>query len=130
MGVLDAAVINTAARWEQHALLATRWLRISFDQLSHDQRLNFSREIARASSERDKALRELRLNAAQRADVIDLCNRSQPRDFSYLPDDSPPPPAPEAPTPPAGQPEPAAGPTDTASPTMPPLAQSDPPAAP
>jgi hypothetical protein len=61
--IFFAAVINSACRWEQHALLAVRWLRINFADLNHDQRLAYSREIARASSERDKCLKELGLHA-------------------------------------------------------------------
>src|SRR5262245_19631985 len=56
ISVLAAATINSASRWEQHALLANRWLRIHFAELNHDQRLAYSREVARASSERDKCL--------------------------------------------------------------------------
>jgi hypothetical protein len=48
-------------RWERHAALAQRWLVKAGDTLKPDQRLSFSREIARASSERDKALAALKL---------------------------------------------------------------------
>jgi len=59
----DAATIQTVLRWERHAMLAGRWLRRSFDELTHDQRLYFSREVARASAERDKAIDRLKLDA-------------------------------------------------------------------
>ena len=59
ISILDAASINTACRWERHALLAQRWLRKHSEDMTHDQRLAYSKEIANASSNRDKALREL-----------------------------------------------------------------------
>lgn len=62
ISLFDAACINTAARHEQHALLAQRWLRREAAELSPDQRLAFSREIGKASAERDRALRALGLD--------------------------------------------------------------------
>ncbi len=53
----DAAAVNSATRWERHSCLALRWLRLHADEMSHDQRLAYSREIAKASSERDKCIR-------------------------------------------------------------------------
>lgn len=60
--MLDAALINTAVRWERHATLAHRWLTRQWDELKPADRLNFSREISRASSERDKSIRLLELD--------------------------------------------------------------------
>lgn len=60
--ITEAATINSMVRWERHALLAMRWLRQHVDDMTHDQRLAYSREIARASSERDKCLRSLKLD--------------------------------------------------------------------
>lgn len=57
----DAAYIQTAIRWERHAALAQRWLTKQHDELKPEQRLAFSREIARASAERDKAIAALDL---------------------------------------------------------------------
>jgi predicted KAP-like P-loop ATPase len=68
--VFAAAVIQSAMRWERHALLAQKWLRITPD-LDPDQKLAFSREIARASSERDKCLRLLGLDVRASANVLD-----------------------------------------------------------
>ena len=65
-GQLDiptVATIQTCGRWERHARLAAKWLRNEHDKLTPDQRLSFSRDIARASAERDKCLRELKLDA-------------------------------------------------------------------
>ena len=62
LGVYELACINSAIRWERHALLCQRWLREAED-LTPDQKIAFSREIARASSERDKSLKALGLDA-------------------------------------------------------------------
>lgn len=56
----DACLIQTCLRWERHAQCAQKWLRDNPD-LPPADKLNFSREIARASSERDKALANLGL---------------------------------------------------------------------
>ena len=64
VNVGDAMLIQTCLRWERHALLAQRWLREQSDAMNADQRLNYSREIARASKERDKALASLRIDAS------------------------------------------------------------------
>ena len=58
----DAALIQTCLRWERHACLAQRWLVKAGDTLKPADRLAFSREIARASAERDKALKDLDLD--------------------------------------------------------------------
>ena len=63
VSILDAACIQTCLRWERHAALAQRWLVKADNELKPEQRLTFSREVARASSERDKALATLRLDA-------------------------------------------------------------------
>jgi len=68
--LLDAASIQTAIKWERHGALALRWLRIEGDKLKPVERLQFSREIARASTERDKALAALKLGD-QRDNVLD-----------------------------------------------------------
>lgn len=65
IGLADAATINTAWRWERHARLCQRWL-VEADELSHADRISYSREIARASTERDKCLKSLGLDAGQR----------------------------------------------------------------
>jgi hypothetical protein len=66
VGVYEAAVIQSAVRWEKHALLSQRWLRQASDTLTPEQRLAFSREVARASSERDRCLERLGLEQAAR----------------------------------------------------------------
>jgi len=62
VSIADAASIQTALRWERHAALALRWLTKQCAELKPEQRLTFSREIARASAERDKAIAALRLD--------------------------------------------------------------------
>ena len=63
----DQASINTACRWERHSCLAQRWLRLVGDDLKPADRLNFSREIAKGSAERDKSLAALDLDRAPAA---------------------------------------------------------------
>lgn len=57
----DAAAIQTCLRWERHAMLAQRWLRIEGANLGVSDLLKFSEAIARASDARDRALRLLDL---------------------------------------------------------------------
>jgi hypothetical protein len=63
VSLTDAGCIQTCIRWERHACLAQRWLVKAGDTLKPEQRLTFSREIARASAERDKAIAALELGA-------------------------------------------------------------------
>jgi hypothetical protein len=63
-----AGVIQTALRLERHALLCQRWLRKGEGTLTPDQRLAYSRDIGKASAERDKCLRELGINAKAASD--------------------------------------------------------------
>ena len=60
--LMDAASIQTACKWERHGALALRWLRKEGNNLKPTERLAFSREIARASTERDRALALLKLD--------------------------------------------------------------------
>ena len=69
ISLVDAATINTIYRWERHAQLATHWLTEHADELAPADKLKFSHEAARASAERDKALRALGLDK-QTSDLI------------------------------------------------------------
>jgi len=69
--VYDAACIMSAVRWERHALLAQKWLRLHSAEMTHDQRLAYSREIARASTERDRSIKALGLDRRD-VDVLDI----------------------------------------------------------
>lgn len=57
-----AATIDSACQWLRHGLLAARWLRLEHDRLTLDQRLTFSREVAKAATERDRCIRQLHLD--------------------------------------------------------------------
>lgn len=70
INIADAASVQTCIRWERHAMLAQRWLTKQYDELKPADRLNFSREIARASGERDKAIKALCLDSHAADDVI------------------------------------------------------------
>jgi hypothetical protein len=71
LGVVEAAFIQTALRWERHAQLAQRWLRKEASSLSATERLNYSQAIAQASSNRDRCLERLGLVVAKKEDVWD-----------------------------------------------------------
>src|SRR6516225_6053983 len=60
--LVDAALIVTVLRWERHRCQAQRWLRLKQAELSPTELLTFSREIARASTERDRALVALKID--------------------------------------------------------------------
>lgn len=62
MGVFEIACIQTAVEWHTHALKARRWVRLEDEKLTIDQRIAYSREIARAFAERDKVLKALGLD--------------------------------------------------------------------
>ncbi len=68
VSLYHAGVVQSCIRWERHAMLCQRWLRLEAGDLTPDQRLAFSRDIARASTERDKCLRELGLNVKPNSD--------------------------------------------------------------
>ncbi len=66
--LVNAAIIQTAGRWERVAQLANRWLRLECDKLNASERLAFARETARASEARDRAIRELNIGSKANAD--------------------------------------------------------------
>lgn len=61
VSLTQAATIQSIIRWERHALLCQRWLRVH-PGLTAEQQQSMSRDAARASSERDKLLRVLDLD--------------------------------------------------------------------
>lgn len=63
VGIVEAANINTAAKWERHGLLAQHWLRHEAENLTVTERLRFSEAIAKASAARDQAIKMLNLDA-------------------------------------------------------------------
>lgn len=72
MGVFEVACCQTAVEWHTHALKARRWIRLEDKKLSIDQRIAFSREIARAFAERDKVLKALGLDFRLSPDVATI----------------------------------------------------------
>jgi hypothetical protein len=76
---VDAAAVNSILKWERHGLLAAHWLRHQIDKLSPSDRLKFSEAIAKASDNRDKAIRSLGLDRDKANDVLDaLYSRALP----------------------------------------------------
>lgn len=98
-----AAIIQTAMRWERHALLAQRWLRREDAKLTVSERLGFSREVARASAERDKCLAALRLDKDRSQSVVDALY-GPVRDLIEVPSDDAAEPSAESPGEPIEQP--------------------------
>jgi hypothetical protein len=68
VSLVDASYINSAYRWERHAQLAGRWLLLHGDTMSDGDRLSYSREVARASQQRDVAIAALNLPKRPDAD--------------------------------------------------------------
>ena len=62
VSIPDAAAVQTALKWERHGALALRWLRLECEKMKASERLAFSREIAMASTQRDRALMMLHLD--------------------------------------------------------------------
>jgi hypothetical protein len=71
VSLTDAAIIATALRWERHASLAGRWLRLRAKDMSPGELLQFSRDVARASAERDRAILLLKLDDAPDAPWVE-----------------------------------------------------------
>ena len=68
VSITDAALINSAYRWEKHSQLCQRWLFLESEKLSDADRLSYSRDVARASCERDKAIAQLKLPQSHSTD--------------------------------------------------------------
>lgn len=63
----DEATIQTAARAERHSLYCGRLLAEGGDSLKFEVRMKLSAEVVRGSESRDKAIRELKLDANSRS---------------------------------------------------------------
>lgn len=72
----DAAYVNTAYRAERHAQLAQRWLALEAENMTPADRLNYSREVTKASESRDKAIAALNLPKRPDADPWQLLQSS------------------------------------------------------
>ena len=67
--ILDACLVNTAAKHERASRLCHAWLRKHDSDMSHSDRLSYVKQIASSSAERDKAIRSLNLEASGEADI-------------------------------------------------------------
>jgi hypothetical protein len=67
ISLLDAALINSAVRWEVHAMLAGRKMQHAAD-LTTMQEVELSREVAKASDNRDKCLKSMGLEQSANLD--------------------------------------------------------------
>lgn len=70
VSISDGALIHTILRWEMHAIKAQRWLVEDEAKLKPMERLHYSREIARASSIRDKSILALELDGEMSLAVL------------------------------------------------------------
>ncbi|HUY32858.1 MAG TPA: hypothetical protein VMV69_08760 [Pirellulales bacterium] len=59
--LMHALAIQTACKHERHSALCLRWLREHEAKMTHEQRIKYSAEIAKASAERDRAIERLGL---------------------------------------------------------------------
>lgn len=81
ISLLDALCLQSALRWAQHAWLCQRWLRLAAETMSDSDRLAYSREVARASTERDRCVERLDL-ASKPDDIWDVLDTPAPSDAS------------------------------------------------
>jgi len=63
--LVDASAINSAMRWERHAILCGYWLNKEIANLTPDQKVKYSEAAAKASDARDKHIRALGLDQSQ-----------------------------------------------------------------
>jgi len=74
ISLYDAAIISAAIKWERHGMLIQRWLRQDAADMSPDQKLAYSRDIARAGMERNKCLKLLGLDKDGHDSLDDIYN--------------------------------------------------------
>jgi hypothetical protein len=77
--ILHASSIETACKWEMHGALALKWLREQGKNLKPMELLNFSQAIAKASTERDKAIATLKLDRDIKDDILEQLYRRVPK---------------------------------------------------
>jgi hypothetical protein len=90
LDVYRLALIHSAMRWERHALLAQKWLRDNAGTMNAADRLAYSRDVARASSERDRCLKLLGLDRSKQDAWIDALYSDAPATGETLPTDESP----------------------------------------
>ncbi len=69
IGLIDAALVQTACRHERASRLALAWLRQHEAELTHSERLAYSKAIADSSAARDKTLERLKIDHDAESDV-------------------------------------------------------------
>ena len=112
--VIDAGTIHSAVQWAAHGAKAAKWLADGAD-LSPSDKLNHSREIARASTERDRAVKALGLDQHHGTADMWATIHGTVVNGAQLPADSTP--APESPSEPISRDDEQNGTVD--SPTLP-----------
>jgi hypothetical protein len=68
VAIIDAALIDSAVRWQTSALIVARWLRLHEATMTHSERLLYVRQAGIFGDKRDRCLRELRLSGEAAAD--------------------------------------------------------------
>jgi hypothetical protein len=76
IGVLDAALVNTAVEWARHGMRCAYWLEESYDTFKPSERVEHSAWVAKACDARDKAIKALDLSA-EPSDFLDEIHESQ-----------------------------------------------------
>jgi len=87
LGTYERLCVQSACRWEKHSQLCSRWLRLADGELTHGERLAYSREVARASAERDKCLERLGLDERDTGNAFDALYG--PQHVAHGPDGEP-----------------------------------------
>lgn len=72
ISLYHAGLIQTAARWEAHAMLVRRWLMDNIETLSPTEKSALSKAVAEASTARDKCLERLGLHQTKAGDTEDV----------------------------------------------------------
>lgn len=85
-GVYETACSQTAVEWHTYALKARRWVQLEDKNLTIDQRIAFSREIARGFAERDKVLKVLGLDIKSSVDAATVLYANVTKPNAETPD--------------------------------------------
>ena len=89
VGLYQEAILQSACRHEQRALLVSRWLRIENDKLTIDQRAALLRDLSSATTLRDRCLQLLKLDDRDVHDTIEALYAPTPVDTGPGTSDSP-----------------------------------------
>lgn len=77
----DAMLVQSVCRHEIRALLAVRWLRLSYDDMCHADRLRHLDQLGRATEARDKTILRLKLDKSSEEDMLALIFKGRPSDI-------------------------------------------------